>query len=297
VKGLWVGGIFFLALTWIEQRALGRRWLLTGGLFLMALIVANFMRVLLLVVIGFVCGQPELARLVHLPLGVFGFVAACTMAVILVRRLPGQGRNDLADAPSPLRHGVFLLAGLLLLLGAKTPSGRTNAPALKSEEIQFPLPWTVEPLPFDAKEALLFQRHEGQGAGKWRFRVGQTQGWVLVVVADSFRAHHAPEVCLAGSGHKIDGIRREDLGDRRPIKFIDIDQHQASAATWFQSSRTTTDSLMGRTLAEFLHGERRWALVSVLFDQPTTLESSSALLRQLHTAVGASLRGGQQKGL
>jgi hypothetical protein len=119
----------------------------------------------------------------------------------------------------------------------------------------------------------------------------------LLVVADSFRAHHAPEVCLAGSGHRIDGIRREDLGDSRPIKFIDIDQHQASAATWFQSSRNTTDSLMGRTLAEFVDGERRWALVSVLFDQPTTLESSSVLLRQLHAAVAASLMGGQRKGL
>jgi exosortase O len=299
VKGLWVGGIFFLALTGIEKRELGLRWLLAGVAFMACLAAANFTRVLLLVVIGFAFGQPALAGLVHLPLGVFGFVVACGLAIVLLRRLPRHGgdRPCATPEPSPLRVGAFLLAGILMTFAAARTAERPLLRPIQPAAIYFPSDWTVTSLPLDTKEALLFERHDGHQAGKWRFQVGQATGSLLVVVANSFRAHHAPEVCLAGVGHRVDGIRREALAVAMPIKFIDIDHHQATAATWFQSASATTDSLIERTLAEYFHGERRWALVSVLFDRQATLDrATSALLQQLHAAVGASLHADNRKG-
>jgi exosortase O len=298
VKGLWVGGIFFLALTWLEKRKLGWRWLAAGLAFLAALAAANFLRVLLLVMLGFVFRQPSLATLVHLPLGVFGFVMACGLAVFMVRRLPACPADSLAPpAPErPLGLGTLPLIGMLLGL-ATLGTGVSHTRGFANAEIQLPSAWSLTSLSFEDKESRLFERHLAQQASKWHFRVGQSEGTLLVVVANSFRAHHAPEVCLASTGHTIDGVRRELLGPGLPIKFIDSDANHASTVTWFQSASATTDSLMQRTLAELLHGDRRWALVSVFFDGPATLDAAtSALLEQLHAAVRKALTTAHPKG-
>jgi len=299
VKGLWVGSVFFLALTWLERRAPGWRWLAAGLAFLTSLVAANFLRVLLLVVIGTVCKQPALADLVHLPLGVFGFVVACGLAVLMVRWLPEQGPASVSATATarPLGLGVLPLITAVLVLATIGARGATRPRAVGLVEPRWPAAWRMTALPLDGKEARLFKHHGARQAGKWRFQVGGSAGTLLVVVADSFRAHHAPEVCLAGAGHAIDGVRREQLDPGRPLRLIDIDRHSASAATWFQSVRTTTDSLMRRTLAELLDGERRWALVSVLFDGPTVLDGPTrALLDELHATVGASLASPDLKG-
>jgi exosortase O len=298
VKGLWVGGVFFLALTWLEKRSLGWRWLAAGFASLTALVAANFLRVLLLVSLGFACRQPALATLVHLPLGVFGFVMACALAVVLVRRLPARPADRPGDAAleRPLGLGALPLLGMLLGL-ATLGTGGTQPRGFALAEIRLPAAWSLTPLPLEDKESRLFERHLAQQASKWRFRLGQREGTLLVVVADSFRAHHAPEVCLASAGHKIDGVRRELLAPGLPIRLIDTDAYRTSIATWFQSASTTTDSLLQRTLAELLHGDRRWALVSVFFDQATSLDAeTSTLLQQLHAAVSDSLIAPARKG-
>jgi exosortase O len=236
---------------------------------------------------------------VHLPLGVFGFIAACGLAVVLLRRLPIEVVGHPVPLGPPLRSGAFMLAGLFVFLSLAKSTSAEGRPvrSFQPAELRFPAGWVTAPLALDGKETTLFERNQAQQVGKWRWRAGARHGSLLVVVADSFRSHHAPEVCLAASGHRVDHIRREILEAGVPIKLIDLEHPQASAATWFQSAGATTDSLIDRTLAEFLAGERRWALVSVLFDEPTTLDpSTSALLKRLHAAVGAALATGNRKG-
>jgi exosortase O len=234
---------------------------------------------------------------VHLPLGVFGFVVACALAVFLVRRLPAHGPAGKATPARPLGVGLWPLSALLLTLATGSAHGEAPARAVGRADIRLPAAWQVTPLPLDEKAARLFTHHGGAHAGKWRFQAGQATGMLLVVVADSFRAHHAPETCLAGAGHTIDGVRRVELGPGRPLRLIEVDGHRVSAATWFQSARTTTDSLMQRTLAELTGREQRWALVSVLFDgAPRFDPASRALLEDLHAAVAASLASSDPKG-
>lgn len=299
VKGLWVGGVFFLALTWLEQRAVGWRWLGAGFAVLATLAAANFLRVLLIVSIGFAWQQPALADLAHLPLGVFGFVVACGLAVALIRQLPRLAKPQRSEPDRARSLGLAILplaAALLLLAGTAARAGH-RAHAVGTAALRWPQAWAMTALPLDDKEARLFQHHGARQAGKWRFQAGEASGTLLVVVADSFRAHHAPEVCLAGAGHRIDGVRREQLGPGRPLHIIDVDDGRASAATWFQSARSTTDSLMRRTLAEFLDGEQRWALVSVLFDGPIDLDAGTRRwLEALHQTVAAALASPAQKG-
>jgi len=97
VKSLWTGMLFLLAATWIERRPLDRRWLGVAAAMAALLFAANFLRVALLVLAGQVAGWPRLAEMLHVPLGVLGFVAACGAAARWLRGSqdrPAQAQVD-----------------------------------------------------------------------------------------------------------------------------------------------------------------------------------------------------------
>lgn len=298
VRGLWVGAIFFLALTWLDRRALGARWLATALAFAGALFGANFVRVLILVLLGHVARLPAIASLMHVPLGVFGFAAACALAVLLVRRLPAHAAVTSDPAVGrPLGLTVLAPVALLLLLATFTTTGAPRSATVATVALRWPASWQTAPLGLDRNETRLFAQHGARYAGKWRFQAGDATGTLIVVVADSFRAHHAPEICLASAGHTLEGTRREELGPGWPARIVDLDGGRATAVSWFQSRRHTTDSLMRRTLAELAEGDARWALVSVLFDRPAALDPATrTLLTRLHATIATALAPSARKG-
>ena len=67
VKSLWTGGLFLIAATWIERRAINLRWLCIAFAFALLLFAANLARVALLVGVGQVMGLAPLAELLHCP--------------------------------------------------------------------------------------------------------------------------------------------------------------------------------------------------------------------------------------
>jgi exosortase/archaeosortase family protein len=85
VKSLWTGLLFLLAATWVEQRPLTPYWFFVAVLLLPILFLANFMRVAILVMVGQVLNLPLLAEMLHVPLGVLGFMLACATAVALLK--------------------------------------------------------------------------------------------------------------------------------------------------------------------------------------------------------------------
>ncbi|MCP4534181.1 MAG: hypothetical protein GY831_23525, partial [Delftia sp.] len=127
IKSLWTGMLFLVAATWIERRRLNLRWLLValalGGL----LFVANVARVGVLVVVGQVAGWRLTAEMLHVPLGVLGFIAACAAAVALLR-LQRPILQD--DAPSALDRPAWLTpvlaAAILAMALAYTPRPQTG---------------------------------------------------------------------------------------------------------------------------------------------------------------------------
>ena len=89
------------------------------------LLVANLVRVAILVDIGLVADWRLLAEMLHVPLGVLGFVLACFMAVAMLRWIvpPRVDEDNELDSkqvcPSrpawlvPLLGGVFLIMALV----------------------------------------------------------------------------------------------------------------------------------------------------------------------------------------
>ena len=88
LRSLWVGTILLLAATWIEKRQLGISWLLVCAANLVLLAIANTTRVLLLVIIMEVWQQSQIAQILHIPLGILGFLGACTITWLLLRMVP-----------------------------------------------------------------------------------------------------------------------------------------------------------------------------------------------------------------
>jgi exosortase O len=88
VKSLWTGLLFLVAATWIERRPLNLRWVLTALVLAGLLFVANLARVAVLVTVGQVAGWQLMARMLHVPLGVLGFCAACARRPVLPEANP-----------------------------------------------------------------------------------------------------------------------------------------------------------------------------------------------------------------
>jgi exosortase O len=276
VRSLWAGALFFLGATWMERRQLDTGWLGCGVVFGVLLLGANGARVTAIVLLAVVAGQRKAAEVLHAPLGLMGFAAACAATLALLRWTrpaaepgaregvrEGRGRPGLA-----VLLGVFALACAASHVRRPLPPARGPAPGLA-----LPGDMVIEPLPLTAVEGDLFRRFGGQ-ADKRRFRWHGHEGTLLVVFSRSWRAHHVPEFCLASNGIRVDRLERVELGAGQ-VRVATLDQGRRGAVYWFQSPGRVTDDMLGRIWGDVWGGERRWAEVVLLFEEPIGKEALS----------------------
>ncbi|WP_424097338.1 exosortase O [Moorena producens] len=128
LKSLWTGTLFLLAATWLERRQLGIRWLLVCTANLVLLAIANTIRVLLLVMIIEVWQQQQIAQVLHLPLGLMGFILACAFSWMLLQTVP-QNSGGLMLATTVFRD--------LSLLGKDKKQGLTRLSGFRPPAPQF----------------------------------------------------------------------------------------------------------------------------------------------------------------
>jgi exosortase O len=88
IKTLLVGTLFLLAVTWIENRKLGLKWLAVCVANLLMLVSANAARVTVLVLVTQVFQHPNHAEIIHIPLGIIGLVCACFVTWLMLQRVP-----------------------------------------------------------------------------------------------------------------------------------------------------------------------------------------------------------------
>ncbi|MFP2934108.1 archaeosortase/exosortase family protein, partial [Pyxidicoccus sp. 3LG] len=74
MKSLWVGALLTLALVAVQGRRLGWRLAVVLAGQGAAMLAANAVRVTILALVAVAAGQPDLASLIHAPLGLFGFL-------------------------------------------------------------------------------------------------------------------------------------------------------------------------------------------------------------------------------
>ncbi|MFO7625192.1 MAG: exosortase O [Anaerolineales bacterium] len=299
VKSLWTGGLFLLAATWIEARRLDLRWFTVAFSFSVLLLLANLVRVAILVVVGQVAGWRLFAEMLHVPLGVLGFAGACGAAVLLLRRftqpLPAQPVG-VTSVPPPTWL-IPLVAGLVLgmaLLYAPRPHSASANPIQGwsfSPELQ------VEPWPFTPSELEWLSRDAGGQVERWRFRWRELSGSMLLAISDSWRSHHRPESCFEVYGLSIENAYPYLAAPDLPVRLVSLGDGKGkniySAAYWFQSADIATEDYAARIWADLAPDRQPWVLVTLVFDDDVDLtsEPAPALYRSLRQSVQLKLEG------
>ena len=316
VKSLWTGMLFLVAATWIERRPLNLRWLLTALVFASLLFTANLARVSVLVVVGQVAGWRLVAEMLHVPLGVLGFVAACAAAVALLRlqRPIAQDTWDAhdefdatgAEGPRtddalPVLARPFWLAPALAtaILGMAlvyTPRPQTGL-AQPPPAWEFPAGLVTEPMPLKPDEIEWMTRGGAESADRRRFQWRGITGSMILVTSTTWRAHHRPERCFEVYGLSLDDSRPHLVTPDFPVRFVSLgegDGHVLLSATyWFQSADRTTDDYATRIWADLAPERERWVLVTILFDgvHDPNATDIQAFYITLHNTVAHSLEG------
>lgn len=305
IKSLWTGALFFFAATLILDRKMDLGWLAIFALFFALLIAANATRVSILVLLILCAQQPLVAESLHVPLGALGFLAAATVTLFLLRRTGSKTPRVENEPPGPAltqRSLSFFLGGLTVLCAVSlVPRKNPQAISQPGTLARPSLPQNLEltELPLTDVERGLFFSHGRATASKWRFKKESLSGSLLIVISRSFRAHHAPEVCLSAAGLHIDGIERTHIDSAafppfpaRILRIADSGQPRL-AFYWFQAAGQTTDSLLERTLSELRLSHPTWALVTVLFDSAEGADAvrEKAVLSELHQTLATHLGG------
>lgn len=293
LKSLWTGTLFLLAATWLENRVLKFRWLLVCVTNILLLIAANTGRILVLVLISNVCDRPDLAAILHVPLGLVGFITAGLFTWLLLQTVPQhkdktQAAKELKTAPlgnlKPLTRQILVVSCILgLALIPQAQKVTTSAIA----SISLPTDMHSQPLQLSKVEKEFFANYEGANAQKYRFDWQNIAGSILLVSSNSPQAHHAPELCLLGNGLKVDTMQQKQLSPQVLGRWLSIDNGTRAAAYWFQSPKHTTDDFLTRFWGGVTRQDRLWVMTSVLFDrsqQPDTPEIKT-FTTNIHDAI------------
>lgn len=258
------------------------------------LLVANLLRVAVLVAVGQVAGWRLVAEMLHVPLGVAGFVAACAASLYLLR-WAGTWKDRPEEAALPLVQRPLWLAPVLsaALVGMAllySPRAETTLAQGKAGW-QFPPGLTVQSWPLSSGEQEWLAQAGVDTAERRHFTWRGLKGSLLLVSSTSWRAHHRPERCFEVYGLAVDQSRSAMIAADFPVRLLTLepagdlpgDPDLLSAAYWLQSAQQTTDDYATRIWADFAPQRQNWVLVTVLFDTP--LDGDNADARDLYLAL------------
>ncbi|MEM7331002.1 MAG: exosortase O [Chloroflexota bacterium] len=301
VRSLWTGGVFLLAATWLENRRMNAWWWATAVLFVVALFLANLSRVGLLIITGEVMGWRFLAEMIHVPLGILGFVVACSLAIGLLRlQNKFQTQSDTSQKSQTVaqsRADVLSKKQLMILIGMLaffaliyTPRPQTGL-THHTESWQFTEGLEIENLPLTAVENEWLTKDGAESAERYRFRMGDLSGSMILISSKTWRAHHRPERCFEVYGLTLNDSSTHLVSHSQPIRMVSLGngpkQDLYTASYWFQSDTQTTDDYGTRIWSDLALERDRWVLVSIVFDATVDPNSDevTAFYETMHATV------------
>ncbi|MBW4523310.1 MAG: exosortase O [Scytolyngbya sp. HA4215-MV1] len=304
LKSIWAGILFLLAATWLEGRTIGGRWLLVCVTHSILLLVANTLRVLALVLLIHI-QQPQMAEIVHIPLGILGFILACGLTWVLlqwipknpvrrllpVNRLEARSQQLKAKSPTDWVARTILIAAVFSLgiLAASYPP--RTLPAIAP--LQMPSAIQAQPIALIPVEQRFFSNASSTTPQKWRFTFGDLTGSILIVSSRNWSAFHPPELCLIGSGLQVDRMETKQLAPVVLARWLTLEKGRLTATYWLQSRHHTTDDFLSRMGEYVLHQNRTWVMVSILLndDRPPDDPKLQEFVTLIHTTIDHHLQG------
>ncbi len=308
IKSLWTGGLFLLAATWTDSRPLNRRWLLSGIVFATLLLVSNLLRVVVLVSVDQVFSWRLLAEMLHVPLGIIGFVAACLALVGMLRWTGTFPATPQIDSQITLARpgwlalslGIFLIFMALLYTPRVNPVSAAGAPVSALGD-HFPADLEARQWTLTSGETNWLSNGGAipVDAARWRFEWHGTSGSLLLIRSRTWRSHHRPERCFTVYGLKIQESQPNLVATNFPLRQLTLGspgnpRPVYSAAYWLQSADKVTEDYAVRIWDDLAPQPQPWVLVTVLFDQPVDFETSDT--RELFNTLRETVQGSLEPG-
>lgn len=263
VRSLWSGAVVLLGAAVAWGRPVGARFATIAAGVAALLFAANTARVVIIVALTHLAGLPLLAEIVHVPLGVIGFLLALGVGLGLLHTWGGAAAHTTeAQTRWPAAAWGWAL-GLALATALQLWPAPRSLPVALAPAPSFPDDLIA--LGADHEE-LAFAEQHGASVRKARFeRAGHT-GTVVAVASRSWLAHHVPEQCLTSDGWSLLTDHPARVGGG-PVRFARVERDGATATAlwWYQSATLRTDDHTVRILDGLAH-DTPWVLVSVLVD-------------------------------
>jgi exosortase O len=302
IKTLLVGTLFLLAVTWIENRKLGLKWLAVCVANLLMLVSANAARVTVLVLVTQVFKHPNYAEIIHIPLGIIGLVCACFVTWLMLQRIPklttakasnfySKNNSEILKNQPLAKPGLIVTVAVLAVISQLYHVEREKiaiAPLRFSAEI------VSESIPLNAGEQKFFGNYPDTKTEKIRFVSGSLRGSMITVASTSWETYHAPELCFAASGIAVNRIEKRQLTPDVTARWLSLNNNQLSATYWLQSPQLTTDNFISRIVSDITQKNHSWVLVSILFDSNVKPDSHELkdFASNVHNAIQQSFIGG-----
>jgi exosortase O len=311
VKSLWTGALFLLAATWVENRPLSLRWLLVAAVTGSLLVIANLTRVMILALTGAALRWILLSRILHVPLGVLGFLSVCLITLFLIRRLPERSMPQPIEKPLSIEPSIAQprwLASLLVFctLGmalANSPhTGSQGVSTAAAPGWSFSESFQVQPAQLTNQELAWIRQDGAETADRYTFQwqdPGSTagvrasmNGTVMMLTSMTWRGQHRPERCFEVFGLTIQESVTVLITPDFPLRSLILSgrgtPEPVSAVYWLQSASQTTEDFGQRIWSDLGQQRERWVLVTVLFDRKYDLQEPELL--HLFTALHASVK-------
>jgi exosortase O len=250
-----------------------------------------------------VLGWRLLAEMLHLPLGVVGFVFACAAGLAILRRfgrpLDPVSTQAAEEAPLAPARPTWLapvlgiaLVGLGLLYAPK-PEPASAA----QREWSFSEPLATEEWPLSPNELAWLSSGGPVSAQRYRFEWKGMQGSLLLVASQDWRDQHRPERCFTVYGLEVQGSQPALAAPNFPLRLLDLGVPGGpqfySAAYWLQSPSQVTADYAARIWDDLAPHPEPWVLVTVLYDESVNPGDKTAL--ELYTTLRQSVQEGLLK--
>lgn len=293
LNGLWTAWLFFFAISWIEKRKVGLRWAFLFIAINIMIYSFNLLRIIILVVLETVLIKPEISSMVHIPLGIAGFLFSCLITWLLMNRYLKEQLPALASHPVVTKNqnslkllGIIPLTFLMLFISF---SFRYPPPQIKSE-IQFSPHWPSEinviEIEKTAGEKNAFEKESSQ-AVKYRFTYKNLSGSCLLVLSSGWRGHHPPSLCTQANGFTIQKAETCLIQKDMPVQFLHLANSDLKSCYWFQSEKAITQDHAGRVWEALSGKSQKWILISILLNEGSAAfpEDTKYLLLSIRNVV------------
>ncbi len=290
LKSIWLGHLFFLIFIVLFRVHISWRLALPYLLFFFLLVSVNVTRVMILTLLVAVYKLPDVAEIIHAPLGIIGFGFSCAIAGWLLSQPWIRHRENINSQSAnkgtaygyiPAISGIVMTLCLINIIA--TPVQLIEVP----DRVALSRNMNPVPIRLSAGENRYFSTGKLTTAQKWIIKTKKKNGSLLVVRSRDFNKFHAPELCMAANGIAVEKMKTVEISPGLKVRILSLSGGRRTGIYWLQTGKFTTDSFTERYWRYIWWKNKDWSMVSMILDVPfeTGIEEIKKLTTDLHKTL------------